>query len=117
MHTTVQADQHQQGLPALARQIDNGAPADLFASADDAWADYLDARGRLVPKSRRSFLSNRLVVVAPASLEGVLSRGAEELERAGCWEEAVRVHQLLAARFEHATGDYSRLVACHASCA
>ncbi len=60
----------------LARQIDNGAPADLFASADAAWADYLDARGRLVPKSRRSFLSNRLVVVAPASNAALLDLAA-----------------------------------------
>jgi molybdate transport system substrate-binding protein len=60
----------------LARQIDNGAPADLFASADEAWADYLAARGRLVPESRRSFLSNRLVVVAPASNATLLDLAA-----------------------------------------
>jgi molybdate transport system substrate-binding protein len=50
----------------LARQIENGAPADIFASADEEWADYLQQRGKLVADTRRSFLSNRLVIVAPA---------------------------------------------------
>jgi molybdate transport system substrate-binding protein len=50
----------------LARQIENGAPADVFASADEEWADYLAQRGRLVAGSRTTFLSNRLVLVVPA---------------------------------------------------
>jgi len=50
----------------LARQIENGAPADIFASADGEWADYLAARGRLVAGSRVSILSNRLVLIVPA---------------------------------------------------
>ncbi|MCA3262642.1 MAG: molybdate ABC transporter substrate-binding protein [Telmatospirillum sp.] len=50
----------------LARQIENGAPADIFASADEEWADYLQQRGKLVTDTRRSYLSNRLVVLAPA---------------------------------------------------
>lgn len=50
----------------LARQIDQGAEADLFLSADEAWMDYLAARGRLVGLSRVRLLSNRLVLIAPA---------------------------------------------------
>lgn len=50
----------------LARQIENGAPADIFASADEEWADYLAQRGRLVADSRTTFLANRLVLVTPA---------------------------------------------------
>ncbi len=50
----------------LARQIENGAPADIFASADEEWADYLAARSLLVGDSRASFLSNRLVLIVPA---------------------------------------------------
>jgi molybdate transport system substrate-binding protein len=50
----------------LARQIENGAPADIFASADEEWADYLVRRGKLVADTRRSFLSNRLAMIAPA---------------------------------------------------
>src|SRR5436309_7344231 len=48
---------------ALARQIEQGADADLFLSADERWADYLAGRG-LVAR-RRDLLANRLVVVVP----------------------------------------------------
>jgi len=51
---------------ALARQIESGAPADVFISADLDWMDYLDARALLAPKSRIELLRNRLVLVAPA---------------------------------------------------
>lgn len=51
---------------ALARQIDAGAPADLFVSADQEWMDDVAAHGRIVPGTRATFLSNRLVVVAAA---------------------------------------------------
>jgi molybdate transport system substrate-binding protein len=50
----------------LARQIENGAPADIFASADEEWADYLIARNLLIKDSRAAFLSNRLVLIVPA---------------------------------------------------
>lgn len=50
----------------LARQIQEGAPADLFLSADEPKMDGLERRGLLVPGSRRSVLSNALVVVVPA---------------------------------------------------
>ena len=52
---------------ALARQIAAGAAADLFASADEAWMDHVEGRGRIVPGSRADFLGNRLVIVAPAN--------------------------------------------------
>jgi molybdate transport system substrate-binding protein len=48
----------------LARQIEHGAEADLFLSADEEWADYLEKKG-LVAK-RQTLLTNRLVVVVPA---------------------------------------------------
>lgn len=51
---------------ALARQIDQGAPADLFLSADEDWMDWLAARRRIAPASRRDLLANRLVLIAPA---------------------------------------------------
>jgi len=50
----------------LARQIENGAPAALFMSADEEWMDYLAARHLIVSSSRTSFLGNTLVLVTPA---------------------------------------------------
>ena len=50
---------------ALAKQIEAGAPADVFFSADTAWVDYLDPRKLLKPGSRRDVVANRLVLIAP----------------------------------------------------
>lgn len=50
----------------LARQIQEGAPADLFLSADEAKMDQLEKRGLVLKGTRRSMLSNTLVVVVPA---------------------------------------------------
>jgi molybdate transport system substrate-binding protein len=53
---------------ALARQIEAGAPADLFVSADEQWMDHVASRNLVRRGTRVSFLTNRLVVVAsPAS--------------------------------------------------
>lgn len=52
---------------ALARQIEKGAPADMFISADLEWMDYLDQRKFVHAASRVNLLSNRLVLIAPAA--------------------------------------------------
>ena len=57
---------------ALAKQIENGAPADIFISADPDWADYLAARKMLVPASRINLLRNELVLIAPADSKAAL---------------------------------------------
>jgi len=49
----------------LARQIEAGAPADLYISADEQWMDYLSERDLIDKDSRRSLLRNRLVMIAP----------------------------------------------------
>ena len=49
----------------LARQIESGAPANLFASADEQWADELDKKGLLAPGTRKDLLGNELVLVVP----------------------------------------------------
>ncbi|MDF2638934.1 MAG: modA [Novosphingobium lindaniclasticum] len=54
------------GSSALARQIEAGAPADMFVSADEPWMDEVQSKGLLRPKTRVSFLTNSLVLVAPA---------------------------------------------------
>lgn len=48
----------------LARQIENGAPADLFISADQPWMDYLAEKKGIPRERRRIIASNRLVVIA-----------------------------------------------------
>ena len=50
----------------LARQIEEGAPADIFFSADEAKMDELQKRGLIAEETRKSRLSNALVVVTPA---------------------------------------------------
>jgi molybdate transport system substrate-binding protein len=49
----------------LAKQIENGAPADMFISADLDWMDYLDQRQLIDHKTRLSLLGNALVLIAP----------------------------------------------------
>lgn len=49
---------------ALARQIDNGSPADLFISADQQWTDYVVRIGRLPEDAIRPLAGNRIVVAA-----------------------------------------------------
>jgi molybdate transport system substrate-binding protein len=50
---------------ALARQIENGSPADVFFSADLEWMDYLQARNLIQRDTRHNALGNRLVLIAP----------------------------------------------------
>src|SRR6516165_4535554 len=50
----------------LAKQIESGAPADMFISADLDWMDYLQQHNLIQPGTRKSLLGNRLVIVGPA---------------------------------------------------
>jgi molybdate transport system substrate-binding protein len=50
---------------ALARQIESGAPADVFFSADLDWMDYLAQRNLIRPDTRSALLGNKIVLVAP----------------------------------------------------
>lgn len=54
------------GSGTLARQIERGAPADIFISADEKWMDYLEKRGLIRTDTRVDLLSNRLVLIALA---------------------------------------------------
>lgn len=48
---------------ALAKQVEQGAPADIFISADQKWMDHLDNAGLIQKESRINLLGNRLVLV------------------------------------------------------
>ena len=50
---------------ALAKQIEAGAPADIFFSADLDWMDYLQEKKLIDDASRHTLLGNTLVLVAP----------------------------------------------------
>ena len=49
----------------LIKQIEQGAPADIFISADLDWMDYGQQKGLIKPDTRSNLLGNRLVLVAP----------------------------------------------------
>src|SRR5690606_32673976 len=51
--------------PALAKQIEQGAPADVFVSADLAWMDFAIGRKLVKADTRINLLGNRLVLIAP----------------------------------------------------
>ena len=67
---------------SLARQIEEGAPADLFFSADLSQMDKLDKKGRLEAGTRKNLLSNQLVMIVPADSKLGLS-SPEDLSRPG----------------------------------
>ncbi|MGQ0443404.1 MAG: molybdate ABC transporter substrate-binding protein [Methylophilaceae bacterium] len=50
---------------ALAKQIENGAPADIFMAADSKWMNYLQEKMRIEVNSRVNLLGNKLVLIAP----------------------------------------------------
>ena len=52
------------GSDAMAKQVENGAPADIFISADTDWMDYLAKRSLIKPETRLNFLGNKLVLIA-----------------------------------------------------
>jgi len=71
------------GTPALARQIEAGAPADLFISADEQWMDELARKGRIEHGTRATFLGNSLVLVEQAAKRTQLTlESGEELAQA-----------------------------------
>lgn len=63
----------------LARQIEKGAPADVFISADQDWMDYAQKHDLIDTGTRRNLLGNELVLIAPATTTGDvdLKTGAE----------------------------------------
>jgi molybdate transport system substrate-binding protein len=50
---------------ALAKQMENGAPAQMFISADLDWMDYVEKKNLIQPDTRSNLLGNRIVLIAP----------------------------------------------------
>jgi len=66
------------GSSVLERQIEEGAPADLFLSADEAKMDLLEKKNLLLPSTRRNLLTNSLVIVV-SSEGGAPIQGPNDL--------------------------------------
>ena len=56
--------------PALAKQMEQGAPADLFISADTDWMDYVDKKDLIKKDTRVNLLGNKIVLIAPRDAAG-----------------------------------------------
>jgi len=79
---------------ALARQIESGAPADVFVSADQDWMTYLQQHELIDAKTRVDIVSNALVLIAPADSAVQLDIG-----------RGFKLADALGARGRLATGD------------
>lgn len=58
---------------AIARQIEQGAPADIFVSADTDWMDYLAGKALIASPTRSNLLTNRLALIAPVDSKARLA--------------------------------------------
>jgi molybdate transport system substrate-binding protein len=61
----------------LAQQIDQGAPVNIFASADEKWMDFLAKKNEIVPGTREDLLGNDLVMVVPSAHPAHLTINAD----------------------------------------
>ncbi len=60
---------------ALAKQLEAGAPADLFLSADLDWMDYAAGKGLIRPETRVTLLANRIALIAPSESTATIAMG------------------------------------------
>ncbi|MGV3772595.1 MAG: molybdate ABC transporter substrate-binding protein [Verrucomicrobiales bacterium] len=96
----------------LARQVERGVPGDIFFSADEAKMDQLDKKGLLKPGSRKSILSNRLVVIIPKHSSSTLSsaRGMLQFKRIALAEPSTVPAGIYAREYLEAEGVWSQIV-------
>jgi molybdate transport system substrate-binding protein len=70
---------------SLARQVEAGAPADIFFSANQKWMDYLQEKGLIALETRANLLGNSLVIIAPRG-EGFPARLEKSFDFAAAFE-------------------------------
>ena len=80
----------------LARQIEQGAPADLFISADQQWMDYAIDKQQMVKDTRYTLLGNELVLIAAKSDKQIRSPSTSRPTGPSCstaavWRWAIRI--------------------------
>lgn len=84
----------------LARQIEAGAPADLFVSANAKWMDWLDGKNAIEPATRFNLAANELVMIAPrgssatfgSAIEGRIAVGDMKSVPAGMYAKEALEH-------------------------
>lgn len=59
-----------------ARQVERGAPADLYFSADEGWMDYLQERGRIMPETRTQIVRNSLAIITQTDRDFAVDIGS-----------------------------------------
>jgi molybdate transport system substrate-binding protein len=74
------------GSGTLSRQIESGAPVDVFASASVRYMDDLERKGLIIKASRRNFAGNSIVLIVPStsrfqisSIRGLLNEGVKRI--------------------------------------
>lgn len=87
---------------ALARQVEQGAPADIFVSADQEWMDELEGKGLLRPGTRAAVAGNTLAVIAPREGQAASLGNLGERDRLALADpEAVPAGRYARAALEH----------------
>lgn len=89
----------------LAKQIEAGAPADVFVSADEAWMDYLGERSLIDRATRADLVGNTLVAVVPAGSSLKIGSARDLL--------APQVHHVALAADSVPAGAYARAALTH----
>lgn len=67
------------GSSTLARQIEQGAPADIFISANTKWMEYLQSKDKIIDTSVTNLVANDLVLIAPKDADKVAAGKSDEI--------------------------------------
>jgi molybdate transport system substrate-binding protein len=99
------------GSNTLARQIVNGAPADVFISADKMQMDLVEKAGLVAPGTRAPVVTNRLVLVVDSRspVKAVTDLGAAEVRRIAIGDPAAVPAGVYARQYLERTGQWGRL--------